>query len=110
MARSFVQKKAIKKDGYEVRTFTALDVINGKEKVLEGDFGTYQKGTTISGHAIVVNADWKGISGETIEANTSSGTKGSQDNGDGVYKRIRKIEPFNYFRLKWFTRIHKLES
>jgi hypothetical protein len=27
----------------------------------------------------------------TIEGNTSSGLKGSQDNGDGVYRRARKV-------------------
>lgn len=35
--------------------------------------------------------DWKGLSGPTIEANTSSGKKGSQWNGDGTWQRWRTI-------------------
>lgn len=45
------------------------------------------------------NADHIGIFGEAksakefyaVEGNTSSGNTGSQDNGDGVYKRLRKL-------------------
>lgn len=36
---------------------------------------------------------------ETIEANTRSGEKGNQADGDGVYRRIRKINTSGSFRL-----------
>jgi hypothetical protein len=46
---------------------------------------------------------WKGKSGTTIEGNTSSGTRGSQNDGDGVYQRNRSIYPLNYFRITDFS-------
>ncbi len=43
---------------------------------------------------------------ETVEANTSSGY-GSQWNGDGIYKRIRKYEPFSTFRITHYVLLRK---
>ncbi len=44
---------------------------------------------------------------ETVEANTSSGEKGSQHNGDGVWRRKRDLKklssPFNVFRSTHLT-------
>ena len=94
LARSMVIKSS----------FTALDVLNGKCKVLAGDVIIWQKGKTPFGHAGLAREDWKGASGKTTEGNTSSGIVGSQSDGDGVYHRTRRIEPMNYFRIKYFTR------
>lgn len=56
------------------------------------------------GHIGFVEKWYNNKSGQTIEANTSSGS-GSQWNGDGVYRRYRNIEPYNTFALVYFTRI-----
>jgi len=42
---------------------------------------------------------------ETIEANTSSGKRGSQRDGGGIYKRERSIRPTAYFRIIFFTEV-----
>jgi hypothetical protein len=47
--------------------------------------------------------EWRGKSGTTVEGNTSSGLKGSQNDGDGVYMRKRTINPYSYFRITDFT-------
>jgi len=49
----------------------------------------YQKG--IAQHIGIVESINKDGSINTIEGNTSSGLVGSQDNGDGVYRRKRNI-------------------
>lgn len=96
LARSLVTKTI---------TFTALDVLNKKETVKKDDIPIWQKGETIFGHAGIASADWDGKNGMVIEANTSPGSSGSQSDGDGIWEKKRKIEPFNYFRIKWFTRV-----
>lgn len=48
--------------------------------------------------------DWEW---ETVEANTSSGARGSQYNGDGIYRRVRRYEPFSTFRITHYVRLRK---
>ncbi len=86
-------------------TFTALDVIQGKRQIKEGYILIWQKGETISGHAGLADKDWIRTKGATVEGNTSAGNKGSQSNGDGFFYRQRRIEPTNYFRIKYITPI-----
>lgn len=43
--------------------------------------------------------------GTTIEANTSPSQAGSQWNGDGIYRRLRVIDPFSKFSLIYFVKI-----
>lgn len=85
-------------------TFTAGDVIYKKQKVKKGDLVIWARGATIYGHVGMALFDWNGTEGWTIEGNTSSGT-GSQYDGDGVFKRYRKIQPYSYFRIIGFTRV-----
>jgi hypothetical protein len=87
-----ITKNAIKSD----------DVLKGV-KVEPGWVVIWRKGNSFNGHAGIV-VQWDRKSGTTIEGNTSAG-KGSQSNGDGVFERQRKIEPFNYFRITHFTPI-----
>ena len=84
-------------------TFTAWDVLNKKKNIKAGDAIIWQKGKTINGHAALADEDWPGSSGKTIEANTSPGGSGNQADGDGFFIKKRRIEPFNYFRIKWIT-------
>ena len=94
LARNFVTKKSI----------LATDVLQGRKKVEAGDLIIWQNGNSISGHIGFVIGVEKNFY-ETIEGNTSSGAKGIQDNGDGVYIKERTIQPYNYFRVKWFTKL-----
>ncbi len=95
LARSFVKKTSL----------LATSVLQGRGQVNTGDLIIWQKGNSISGHigivAIVDNKEYI-----TIEGNTSSGQKGAQADGDGVYAKVRTIQPYNYFRIKWFTKIN----
>lgn len=101
MKRSGLARRLVSK----TKSFSAIEVIYGREKILKDDILIWQKGQTIFGHGGISAEDWEGTSGATIEANTSSGTSGNQSNGDGIYKKNRRIEPYNYFRIKWITRL-----
>lgn len=54
------------------------------------------------GHVGIVTR-WRGSTGDTIEANTSSGLKGSQHDGDGIFRRKRTINALSAFRITAFT-------
>ena len=81
----------------------AVDVLRGTRKVDKGFIVGWEKGETISGHIGFVLTKWNKQNGTTIEGNTSSGERGSQADGDGVYIRSRSIQPANYFRICWFV-------
>jgi len=95
LARSLVSKKY---------TFSSNSVLLGINEIKKGDILIWKKGETIFGHTGFAERDWNGKKGYTIEANTSKGIKGSQSNGDGIYKRYREIKPYDYFRINWITR------
>jgi len=84
------------------RSMRASEVLRGTKQPQPGDIIIWKKGNTIFGHAGLV-LEWDGACGTTIEANTSSGTYGSQRNGDGVYQRERCVQPGNHFRIVSFT-------
>lgn len=92
LARDFKLKNSI----------AAKDVLRGKVTIPPGTLIIWQNGTTITGHVGIV-ISWQKASGTTVEGNTSSGRKGSQADGDGVYVRQRTIQPGNYFRITSFT-------
>lgn len=92
LARRFVTKNSIK----------ATDVLYNNKIIPHGTIVIWRRGSSIFGHVGIVE-QWKGIKGVTIEGNTSSGTKGVQYAGDGVYRRKRSIYPLNYFRITDFT-------
>jgi hypothetical protein len=85
-----IKKNSIKSD----------DVLKGSI-INSGWIVIWRKGNSINGHAGIV-VSWNKKNGITIEGNTSAG-KGNQSNGNGVFERQRKIEPFNYFRITHFT-------
>ncbi len=93
LARAFKKSKGL---------INANDVLRGIKKVYPGSIVGWEKGNTVFGHIGIV-MDWQKKYGITIEGNTSSGEKGSQSNGDGVYIRSRSIQPANYFRIRWFV-------
>jgi hypothetical protein len=83
------------------KTYSAKEVLNGKKYPKASEIIVWQKGKTVFGHAGFVTKDWIGISGESIQANTNK-SKESRD-GNGIYIKKAKIEPFNYFRIVAFT-------
>jgi len=93
LARAFKTKSSI----------NAIDVLTGRYSIPAGTIIVWERGNTITGHTGFVIKQTGKNKFVTVEGNTSSGVKGSQNNGDGVYKRTRSIEPANYFRITAFT-------
>ena len=80
----------------------ASRVLTGEYKVRQGDIIIWRRSAT-QGHIGFAKEDWRAAKGATIEGNTSSGLKGSQWNGNGVFVRTRSISPFNHFRITHIT-------
>jgi len=83
------------------KTIKATEVLQKNMEIPPGAIIVWRRGSTPFGHAGIVKK-WKGKNGDTVEGNTSSGLKGSQHDGDGVWKRSRSINPTNYFRITDF--------
>lgn len=88
----------------ESGSLTARDVLRGKATLQPGDLAIWQKGETIFGHIGVIERVVDRRTIVVIEGNTSPGTAGRQDDGDGIWRRTRHIEMYNYFKIRWFTR------
>lgn len=84
------------------KTLKATEVISKNLELPSGTIIVWRRGSTPFGHAGFVEK-WKGKKGDTIEGNTSPGTRGSQNDGDGVYRRNREINPTSYFRITDFV-------
>lgn len=88
------------------KTYSIMDVLNGKVKIEDGDVLTWQKGKTIFGHAGFASEDWKeknGRKGKSIQANTSPA--GFSSEGSGLYEKPAEITIWSYSRI---IRIHKI--
>jgi CHAP domain len=88
------------------QSVSARDVLIGRYLPRSGDIVVWIRPQ--GGHVGFVTRCARAPAGQspllsTIEANTSSGDKGSQANGDGVYERKRRIQPFAKFRILGFT-------
>lgn len=84
------------------KTIKATEVIAKNMELPPGTIIVWRRGTTPFGHAGIVDK-WKGRRGTTVEGNTSSGLRGSQHDGDGVWGRTRVINPTDYFRITDFV-------
>lgn len=84
------------------KTIKASDVIARNLVLPPGTIIVWRRGSTPFGHAGIVDT-WMGKKGTTVEGNTSSGLKGSQFDGDGVWDRKREINPTSYFRITDFV-------
>lgn len=84
------------------RSVRASEALRGVKPVPRGSVVVWRRGNGPFGHAGLV-LRWDGTSGETVEGNTSSGEAGSQRDGDGVWRRQRRIEPGSSFRIVSFT-------
>jgi hypothetical protein len=87
------------------QSIPATHVIHGRE-IPAGHIAVWKRGNTWMGHVEIVREDWKGGSGLTIGANTTPGTAGDQRQGNGVYKRTRRIDQTAYFRITHFTPVY----
>jgi hypothetical protein len=71
-------------------------------RIPNGYLVIWRKGATIFGHAGAV-VGWDNGIIYTIEANTSPSNRGSQREGDGIWYKTRRIDPYDYFRIVFFT-------
>jgi hypothetical protein len=95
LARHFISKN---------KTIKASKVSIENMELPQGTVVIWRRGTTMFGH-VGFTDNWKGVSGTTIEGNTTSGKQGSQWNGGGVWSRKRTINPYNHFRITNFALI-----
>lgn len=82
----------------------ASDILRRRDKVKCGDVLIWQKGNTIFGHAGIAINNWDYKEGWTIQANTSA-TNDSRE-GEGIFRKIARIEPYNYFRIIRVERLY----
>jgi len=86
------------------QTYSAKLVLDGKRYPKASEVIVWQKGKSVFGHAGIVTKDWTSIFGQSIQANTSK-TAESRD-GNGIWIKNAKINPFSYFRIVAFTPIN----
>ena len=83
----------------EEKGWTTTDL----SEVLPGDIMIFRKYHKWAGHGALVVG--KGINSvETIEGNTSNSNYGSQSDGDGIWKRIRKVTEAEFKVDDWYIR------
>ena len=95
-AQSFITTKSI----------PAAKVLRGQVEIPSGTIVVWKNGNTVFGHVGFTTNEWKGATGETVEANTSSSNRGNQREGEGVYLKKRRIVPMEAFRITHFTLVH----
>lgn len=96
-----------KRNPLKYRAITADDVRFGSVQLRPGDLPVWANGTIrngdFNGHTGLVVSQLSPLKIKTIEGNTSSGDKGSQRDGNGVFERTRAIAP-GTFRIVGFCR------
>lgn len=109
-ARVSTLYKTAKKNPYKFKVISAARVKQGIETLEKADVPAW------SHNKLPGNSDWNGHTGivlnqinnntfTSIEANTSSGNKGSQRDGDGVFKRTRTLGIGTKFPVEGFIRV-----
>jgi hypothetical protein len=102
--------KAARKNPYKYKTVESSRVKQGIEKLQPGDIAIWSYGK------LPGNSNWNGHTGVVVqqhdrntfednEGNTSSGKKGSQRDGDGVFKRKRTLGIGTRFPVEGFIRV-----
>lgn len=102
--------KATKKNPYKYKVVSSVRVKQGIEKLTLADVVIW------SHNKLPGNDNWNGHTGvvitqtgnntfTAIEGNTSSGTSGSQRDGDGVFKRKRSLGIGTKFPVEGFIRV-----
>jgi hypothetical protein len=83
----------------------ATDVLAKKKEIPRGWLVIWKRGNTWQGHIAFTTKLWRGKRGNTIEGNTTTTVTGNQRAGGYVARKVRDIEPYNYFRIIAFTRV-----
>lgn len=87
------------------KSHTAGQVLRGIYKPKAGDIVMWNKGKSRIGHVGFVWEDWLKYGGKTLEANTRIYGSGSDSEGDGIGICDRKIEPYAWFKISYFTEV-----
>lgn len=99
---------ACKANPLKYKAITADQVRLGSVQLRPGDLPVWANGTIrdgdFSGHTGLVITQLSPRTFRSIEGNTSSGNKGSQSDGNGVFIRERSISPGS-FRILGFCRM-----
>jgi len=109
-ARVSTLYSAAKKNPYKFKIVSSVRVKQGIEKLAPADVVIW------SHNKLPGNSNWNGHTGvvltqtgnnafTTVEANTSSGNKGSQREGDGVFMRERTLGIGTKFPVEGFIRV-----
>lgn len=88
-------------------TIPAREVERGVRRPPRGSLVVWRNGTSWTGHIEVLDW-WDRSCGQTIGGNTSSGTAGSQSDGDGVWGRNRCVSPGSHFRIVGFAPVARV--
>lgn len=101
---------AAKKNPYKYKVIPALRVKQKIEKLEQADVVIWSHNklpgnTNWNGHAGIVISQTNNNSFKSIEGNTSSGEKGSQRDGDGVFRRTRVLGLGTKFPVEGFVRV-----
>lgn len=88
------------------QSIPASKVLSGQYKLKGGELVIWQRGNGWQGHIGITIHQIANNKVYTIEGNTSSGEKGSQFDGGGVYERTRMILPTSYFKIIYFTPVY----
>ena len=91
LARKYVAKNSVK----------ARDVWAGKISIPKASLAIWFRTTSKwQGHIGITREKWNGKKGKTVEGNTSDN---NTREGGNVELKNRTIEPYNYFRIEYFT-------
>ena len=85
------------------KSHSAKDVLLGRWDPPCGTYVGWTYGSSWRGHGGQVES-WDGVSGWSIDGNTTSGA-GNQRDGQGVHRRRRTIRLRDHFRIDFFTPI-----
>ncbi len=80
--------------------------VAGGKAIPAGYLAVWKRGNSEMGHVEIVREEWSGYSGLTIGANTTPDQSGDQRQGNGVYKKTRRIDHTAFFRLSHFTPVY----
>lgn len=100
---SYPVKRSATAQGYRSRrSITAASVLSGRKTVRPGMIAIWSYGKSWRGHAGLVVRVVNRQTVETVECNTSCRGGGTERDGDGICRKVRRIEPYNAFALRWF--------
>lgn len=108
IARVSALYKSAQKNPYKYKTFAAIRVKQGIEKLELADLACWANGVAVgnfNGHIglVIYQTDYQRF--KTIEANTGPGESGSQREGNGVYYRDRRLDLDKTFKVVGFIRV-----